>query len=230
MIRDPEGREREILASFVDLTDKIVLEVGCGTGHFTKILAEIAWRLLSIDDNADCIAEIKKSFSKEKYPHVSFANLPLNCLVSSDNLEIFSVVIFTFSFHETGDQLKALNDAYSLIEDGGQIIVIEPKHEGEICQFFSSISLEFSEEKIMKSADKILREFSCKHKISREFEINWKFTDKQDLRDSSMAIMGKWFSGTKEELEEIIADKIAILPEHEPIILVDKIIVWSLIK
>jgi ubiquinone/menaquinone biosynthesis C-methylase UbiE len=53
--RDPERNESRYLRSFVDFTNKHVLEVGCGEGRMTWQYAKAAQTTIGIDPDVDAL-------------------------------------------------------------------------------------------------------------------------------------------------------------------------------
>jgi ubiquinone/menaquinone biosynthesis C-methylase UbiE len=71
-VKDPEGAESRALAEVVDFTGQRVLEVGCGDGRMTRLYAPRAARVLGIDEDAEAIAEARRSTPRELKSHVRF--------------------------------------------------------------------------------------------------------------------------------------------------------------
>jgi ubiquinone/menaquinone biosynthesis C-methylase UbiE len=70
-VKDPEGAEPRALAEVVDFTGQRVLEVGCGDGRMTRLYAPRAAKVLGIDEDAEAIAEARRSRPPEQ-SHVRF--------------------------------------------------------------------------------------------------------------------------------------------------------------
>jgi ubiquinone/menaquinone biosynthesis C-methylase UbiE len=70
-VKDPEGAELRALAKVVDFTGQRVLEVGCGDGRMVRLYAPRAAKVLGIDEDAEAIAEARKSKPPEQ-SHVRF--------------------------------------------------------------------------------------------------------------------------------------------------------------
>lgn len=62
--KDPEGAEIAALREIVDLSDRQVLEIGCGDGRLTWRYADAASQITAIDPDAESIAA-----AKEQCPH-----------------------------------------------------------------------------------------------------------------------------------------------------------------
>jgi ubiquinone/menaquinone biosynthesis C-methylase UbiE len=71
-IKDPEGGEPRALAEVVDFTGRRVLEVGCGDGRMVWLYAPRAAKVLGIDEDAEAIAEARRSTPAELKSRVRF--------------------------------------------------------------------------------------------------------------------------------------------------------------
>jgi ubiquinone/menaquinone biosynthesis C-methylase UbiE len=98
-----------------------VLEIGCGTGYFTKELAKTQSTVISIDISPDLI-EIAKNETKE------FANIDY-ALQNAEEMEFeqesFDSVIGSSVLHHL-DINKALSEIYRVLKFGGVIKFTEP--------------------------------------------------------------------------------------------------------
>ena len=57
--RDREGVEPAVIAEFMDLRGKRVLDVGCGTGRLTEFVAPQAEKVFAFDPDAERIPEAR---------------------------------------------------------------------------------------------------------------------------------------------------------------------------
>lgn len=229
MIRDPDGKEKKILLSFEHIKGKNIVEIGCGKGHFTKILVNGAKSLVCLDTNPSLISKAREEFPRERFKQIEFFIASVNDLsVYSD--ESFDMVVFSYSFHETGDLHGSLKEAYRLIKKGGSIIIYEPKHSGQLCQFLISITERFSEEKELNEAQEIIKNFKCGSKISREVTIKWQYDNKQDLIKETLALASKFSDLDFDKLRAVIDQKTKDTPPEEEYTLIDEVIIWQIIK
>lgn len=72
-VRDPAGVELVRIAAAADLEGKRVIEVGCGTGRLTRLLAAWAEHIYAFDPSAESIEKAKEALSVEARRRVSFA-------------------------------------------------------------------------------------------------------------------------------------------------------------
>ena len=70
--RDLEGAEPAVIADVVDLRDKRVLDVGCGTGRLTEFAAAHAQTVLAFDPDAERIPEARERLPSASRRRVTF--------------------------------------------------------------------------------------------------------------------------------------------------------------
>ena len=71
--RDREGVEPAAIAKLVDLDDKRVLDVGCGTGRLTAWAAGRAAFVYAFDPSPDSVDEARAAIAAEDRERVRFA-------------------------------------------------------------------------------------------------------------------------------------------------------------
>jgi ubiquinone/menaquinone biosynthesis C-methylase UbiE len=71
--RDREGREAAVIGAVVDLDGKRVIEVGCGTGRLTTLVAARAERVYAFDPEAESVAQATESLGRDLRDRVRFA-------------------------------------------------------------------------------------------------------------------------------------------------------------
>ncbi len=91
-VRDPEGAELKHLVAACELAGKLVLEIGCGDGAFTRQYARMADSVVGIDPLA---AEVKLAKKKTRRTSVQLLvgrgeGLPISA-------HIFDIAIFACS-------------------------------------------------------------------------------------------------------------------------------------
>jgi ubiquinone/menaquinone biosynthesis C-methylase UbiE len=107
----------------VELNGKALLEVGCGDGRLTALLADKAETITAIDPDEPSIEAARRNIGG------------VNFLIGSgDRLdfadESFDIVLFSYSLHHQ-DCVKALAEAKRVARKDGQILIIEPTPDGE---------------------------------------------------------------------------------------------------
>jgi ubiquinone/menaquinone biosynthesis C-methylase UbiE len=153
-----------------DFKNKTTLEVGCGGGEISSLLADVTRLYTGIDPDEKAIRE-----AKENYDNVDFRIGNGESLVFEDSF--FDLVLFTLSLHHQ-DSAAALKEVYRVLKKNGKLIVIEPSVKGEFQQFFhlfddETAKIQTAHRSMMDSA------FTLENKGS--FEAVVRFEGKADL-------------------------------------------------
>jgi hypothetical protein len=93
---DEQKREIAVLGRLASLRGQRVLDVGCGNGRMTMLIAEIAGSVVGIDPDADAIEEARKKVADARCESVSLVAEDVNT-VSAPWLAAFDVVVFSRS-------------------------------------------------------------------------------------------------------------------------------------
>ncbi|BBO85025.1 hypothetical protein DSCO28_55910 [Desulfosarcina ovata subsp. sediminis] len=182
----------EKIVEFVNLKNKKVLEVGCGDGRITSLLAGKPKELIAIDPDEIKIMEARKNISG-----VIFYISPGEHTPFSD--EYFDLVIFTLSLHHQ-DSDSGIEEAKRITKKDGEILVFEPVVEGEVEQVFSFV---YNENQDNLDAQKSIQNSGLKIKNNETFTAEWVFDDKLDLCQSLFEYYDLFF-------DPFIAEKIII--------------------
>jgi ubiquinone/menaquinone biosynthesis C-methylase UbiE len=70
--RDPDNVEWRAISALVEIGERRVLEVGCGTGRLTRMAAEHAASVYAFDPREDRVEEARASLPKGLRGRVSF--------------------------------------------------------------------------------------------------------------------------------------------------------------
>jgi SAM-dependent methyltransferase len=97
-----------------------ILELGCGTGYFTKELAKTEANITAIDISPDLLNDAKKATDR---PNVTF-NVEDACNMSF-HADTFDKVIGSSVLHHL-DMDKATGEIYRVLKPGGEICFTEP--------------------------------------------------------------------------------------------------------
>lgn len=114
---------------YCDLTGKKALEIGCGEGKISALLASKASEYIAIDPDQQSIAKAKVNKSS-----VDFR------IGNGESLEFeddsFHTVLFTLSLHHQNSSV-ALQEAGRVLVEGGNVVILEPIVNSEVTQLFS---------------------------------------------------------------------------------------------
>ena len=93
--RDPEGFEKKILHKFVDLSNKRILEVGCGEGRLTWKYAGASSLTVGFDPDQDAVRIARAESPSAMRDHVHFTQARANHIPFSK--ETFDIAILSWS-------------------------------------------------------------------------------------------------------------------------------------
>ena len=159
------------IEEFVELSGREMLEVGCGDGRLSSLLANKVKSLTAIDPDKAMINLAGKEISGVDF-RVGYGER----LEFSD--KTYDIVLFSYSLHHQ-DCVKALDEAKRVLRDNGIILIIEPSTEGEYTQFVSI----FQEDEINRLNTTLAYIISPNFDISRQdvYFVNYPFKDDKEL-------------------------------------------------
>ena len=168
---DPEKKEIKELRSLIDLRNKEILEIGCGDGRITAMLKRKDNNILAIEPDKEQLKLARKKVSGVKFQVGTMSNLKTK--------KKFDLVIFSMSFHHVPVRSKktVIKKAFSLLNQNGQILLIEPAIDGQVCEVV--MTLVPAERKRIEAANKVIKELKILKKKS--IELNWCYDDFESL-------------------------------------------------
>lgn len=113
-----DALEKEaILKLLSDIDRTNMLELGCGTGHWTECFSSLGFKITAID-----ISEHMINVAKTKnIPNTTFLVGDANCLKFEDNS--FNIIASITMLEFVENPTKALNEMYRLTKPNGFIII-----------------------------------------------------------------------------------------------------------
>ena len=139
------GSNRAIAGELLSGNGKHALDVGCGDGKFTRVLAECFETVDGIDVNERKVAEARKA--------AEAAGLTIHFRAGSGEAMPFpdgsiDVVVFSNSLHHITDMDRALREAGRVLVQNGLLYIMEPVPAGN---FFEATRL-VSDETVVRTA------------------------------------------------------------------------------
>lgn len=205
----------EKILQFSRLDEEKILEVGCGDGRITSLLADKTKKITAIDPDAD---SIKKAIQKKT--GIDFR------VGSGENLEFpddqFDLIIFTLSLHHQNSR-SALKEAHRVLKQNGAVLVIEPLKEGEVEKVCSIVQDETIEKEM---AQKAIKDSAFLIKYSEIFDAQWRF---EDIKDLYTWLSDYYQTTVDKRISRQIADILNGIPA-EQILLQDAMIIQLLKK
>lgn len=118
---DPTNVELRILNKYINFEGKKILEIGCGTGRFTRRIASKAKVIKAIDND-----ELTIKWAQENMPLPNTEYVCCDALSITDCFcgEQFDLIVYSWSINYIDDIRKSFQSALELLEDGGQIVVM----------------------------------------------------------------------------------------------------------
>ncbi|NJK86317.1 MAG: class I SAM-dependent methyltransferase [Bacteroidales bacterium] len=120
----PAGKERwkrrvNMLTGHITSTDQ-VLELGCGTGYFTRELVKTGASITAIDISPDLLEEAKKNVTEKNARFIQDNAYAMNFESNSFNTVVGSSVLHHLELS------KALPEIYRVLKPGGKLFFTEP--------------------------------------------------------------------------------------------------------
>lgn len=199
----------------IGLTDKSILEIGCGDGEVTEFLSKSCDKIQAVDTNKELISIARKKVIKAQLFVGSGENLPFK-----NNL--FDLVIFSKSLHHHKNPGLALEGATRVAKLGGEIIIIELVPNTEYQEVLEPVH---DEERALKETAEAIRNSKITTLNRDEINSPKKFKD----FDNFMQIINERFTPNKrtklrQDIESILGKKI----EASPLILRAKLDIYRL--
>ena len=186
------------IEEFVELNGKTLLEIGCGDGRLTALLAGKAEAITAIDPDNSSIETARSNIDGVNFlvgsgEELDFAN------------ETFDIVLFSYSLHHQ-DCIKALAEAIRVVRHDGQILIVEPAYDGEYSLLVSIFEKNESQllrktlDYITSGSFKILRNdtYCVAHPFADEKELYTYFTKNYMNEKDNSAV---------EKIQAVIGDK-----------------------
>ena len=193
-----------------DLRGRRVLEVGCGDGRVTALIAQEPAQLVAIDPDAARISR-----ARQDRPGVDFR------IGTGEDLKFpagfFDLVLFTLSLHHQDCSL-AVKEATRVLREDGRILVVEPVSDGELERVLNVLD---DETAVTGRVQETLKGCSLRLECCEIFHACWSFDDQSDLFQSLFDYYGKPFDQMlATQMSDIVAGKL----DDRPIVLEDKLI------
>lgn len=177
----------------VDVRDKTVIDIGCGTGDVARWLAEQGATVIGVDQ----VDMIEKAKNAGEWDNVSFLEGGGENIPADDNHA--DIVLFLASLHHVpvDEMPKAFEETRRVLKPGGHALFIEPIIE---CSYYLITSLAEEETEIRQHAYLAIKEAVKKgfDKGKEDFfYIERSFEDYENL-------LNVFFPGDEHEKKEVL--------------------------
>jgi len=215
---DKDNLTIEIINKLVDFRGKVVLEVGCGDGKISSLLAHNTKRYIGIDTDSQSIKNATSDFENVDFQMGNGESLDFKN-------SYFDIVLFTLSLHHQNSKL-ALKEAKRVLTPKGQLLILEPSIFGELQHFFHLFNDETDQ---IQEALKNIKQSDFRLVQQDSFNVVMTFKTIDELYSYHF---GR--EKTTPQDTDLITKKLKqfqhILADDQPIDLNDKINIYFLIK
>ena len=198
------------IEEFVELSGREMLEIGCGDGRLSSLLANKVKSLTAIDPDKTLISQARKKINGVDFRVGSGETLEFND-------KSYDIALFSYSLHHQ-DCVKALDEAKRVLRANGSILIIEPSTEGEYTQLVSI----FQEDEMNRLRTTLSYIKSGNFGISREevYFVDYHFNDDKELYYHFMdSYMGQNDLEAIEKMKALLGRK----KSARPIVIKDKV-------
>jgi ubiquinone biosynthesis O-methyltransferase len=128
--RDPRFRRRfekitNLLERVIPATAGHALDVGCGTGIFSRYLARKGWKVTAIDASPEMIEEARNYESKDE---IDFQNCIIEAFDEVPNS--FDLILCLSMLEYIEDDEAAIQKFHQLLKPGGLLLISVPNKAG----------------------------------------------------------------------------------------------------
>lgn len=164
---------------------RTLLDIGCGGGKFTRLMAQRGMRATGIDPKDEAIAEARALAAKAGL-QIDFQTGRAESLAFADGA--FDIVVFSNSLHHMSDCRLALAEAVRVLAPGGSLYVMEPVAWGS---YHAATKLVNDESAVREAAYRALLAFAAEGALRFETERLYKvrrlFARYEDWMDDQVA-------------------------------------------
>ena len=117
LVNDYSGVERVLMAFVGPSVTGRVLEVGCGTGHWLRLLGESGIRVAGVDASGSMLSYARVRARGAALAHARAENLPWAS-------QTFERVFCINAFHHFEDKVAFLTEARRVLVPGGRVMIV----------------------------------------------------------------------------------------------------------
>ncbi|MDX1484181.1 MAG: class I SAM-dependent methyltransferase [Alphaproteobacteria bacterium] len=212
----------EIAGELLDLAGRAALDVGCGEGRFTRILAERAATVTGIDVNQVALDRAAAASPAGAAP-ITWLNARAEDMPFDD--ASFDIVVFSNSLHHVAPEKMgtALTEAARVLKPGGQLYVMEPLAEGRYVEATRRVNDERAVRHQAKAAvdaagaaqfAPVTEVFFCSPRAYSSFEeFEAEQSERSEKRKALLAadrdgIRAAFIAGAREEHGKLVFDRV----------------------
>jgi ubiquinone/menaquinone biosynthesis C-methylase UbiE len=125
-----EERLKYKLLSIANIKDKVVADLGCGTGFVSLALAGEASIVFSVDNSSNMLKQLKANALDKNYKNLYLIKSSL------DNLSLFDesvdIIFINMALHHIKDAKKSISEMHRVLKKDGIVVISDVmEHDGE---------------------------------------------------------------------------------------------------
>ena len=208
--------ETSIVLSNIDLSKKIVLEIGCGTIPHAKLLAPYCESYVAVDKNQNKVKDAIVNNTLEKLSVRIMDGVDLEYVDQS-----FDIVFMFHCLHEVAieDQGSIIKEIYRVLKRNGYLFIIDTtsEYESDFQKLFNLVHENFFDYKhiySVKHSEWVVQEYIRRgfyREIKRKmYRMIFSFSDICDLRECLLCSFlheYNWDDISKQRLMDLIVEK-----------------------
>ena len=125
-----EERLKYKLLSLTNIKDKVVADLGCGTGFVSLALVNEASIVFSVDNSSNMLKQLKYNVLDKDYKNLYLIKSSLDSLSLFD--ESVDVIFINMALHHIKDAKKAIGEMHRVLKKDGIVVISDVmEHNGQ---------------------------------------------------------------------------------------------------
>lgn len=125
-----EERLKYKILSITNIKDKVVADLGCGTGFVSLALVNEASIVFSVDNSSNMLKQLRANALDKNYKNLYLIKSSLDSLSLFD--ESVDIVFINMALHHIKDAKKAILEMHRVLKKDGVVIISDVmEHNGE---------------------------------------------------------------------------------------------------
>lgn len=125
-----EERLKYKILSITNIKDKVVADLGCGTGFVSLALVNEASIVFSVDNSSNMLKQLRANALDKNYKNLYLIKSSLDSLSLFD--ESVDIVFINMALHHIKDAKKAISEMHRVLKKDGVVIISDVmEHNGE---------------------------------------------------------------------------------------------------
>lgn len=128
-----EERLKYKILSITNIKDKVVADLGCGTGFVSLALVNEASIVFSVDNSSNMLKQLRANALDKNYKNLYLIKSSLDSLSLFD--ESVDIVFINMALHHIKDAKKAISEMHRVLKKDGVVIISDVmEHNGELAR------------------------------------------------------------------------------------------------